>query len=131
MKTPTDYECITREKLRHHKNIKHDIVQYVDDSNNSIGANTVKEIKDYTEYYFSLLKVYYKTNRMKLNNDKTIFMIVCNQYVTNKSLEVKLRLNEHEEIENDLAMNILGWWTTPDGSLTYHLTKIKGIVSKK
>ena len=28
-------------------------------------------------------------------------------------------------------MKILGWWTTPNGSLTYHLSKIKGIVCKK
>ena len=28
-------------------------------------------------------------------------------------------------------MKILGWWTAPDGSLTYHLSKIKGLVCKK
>ena len=45
-------------KLRNHSNIAHDILQYVDDSNNSIGGGTTEELVKYTEDYTKLLKTY-------------------------------------------------------------------------
>ena len=58
MDIPKFFKEIPDENLSNHKNINHDICQYVDDSSNLIGGNSLKELTDYTEEYFSLLKTF-------------------------------------------------------------------------
>ena len=45
---------------------------------------------------------------------------------TNKRL--KIVLQNGEQIEDDLAIKLLGWWTTPNGSMNHHIDKIRGNV---
>ena len=51
-----EYEELTGNKLKVHENIAHDVLQYVDNRNNSVAANSLAELINYTEDYMLLLK---------------------------------------------------------------------------
>ena len=57
--------------------MSHNVLQYVDDSSNSIGGETVKKLIHYTENYMTLLKQYYSENKLKIDETKMSFMMVC------------------------------------------------------
>ena len=67
--------------------IDHDIIQYVDDTNNIISGNNAAEVQKYSNRYFKLIESFYAINRLKLNPDKTRLMVVC-------------RPNKREEVKN-------------------------------
>merc|ERR1712240_857909 len=69
------------------ESIGHNIIQYLDDSNNIIYGNNPKEIENYTNSYFKLIECFYAINKLKLNPDKTRLMVVC-------------RPNRREEVKN-------------------------------
>ena len=80
------YGRIAKESLFRSENIGHNIIQYVDDSNNIIYGNNPKEIEKYTNSYFKLIEGFYAINKLKLNPDKTRLMVVCKP---NRREEVK------------------------------------------
>merc|ERR1712240_606728 len=84
---PDIYGQITKAIPIKSETIKHDIIQYVDDTNNVIYGNNAKEIENYTNAYFKLIESFYDINRLKLNPDKSRLMVVC-------------RPNRREEIKN-------------------------------
>ena len=108
---------------------KHDITQYVDDSSNIIGARSQKSLVDYTEDYLLLLAKYYRANKLKLNSEKTTYMMIGSQYKCRRRNKIILRI-ENENIEDDYSIKILGWWISPDGKMDLHLNKIWGAVCK-
>ena len=126
MKNEDDFEVITGEKLNKHNNIAHDVVQYIDDSNNSIGGENAAELLDYTEDYHKLLVSYYQANKLHINKEKTTFMLVSHNELQGRRFELKV--SSTESIKDDLAVKVLGWWVAPNGHMTYHLNKIRGQV---
>ena len=82
LRNPTDYELTTQEKLRGHRNISHDTSQYIDNSTNSIGGDSISGLINYTEDFFKLLKRFYLVNRLKLNDSKTMLMMIGTNYKT-------------------------------------------------
>ena len=52
------------------------VVQYVDDSTSSVGANDSEELQMYIQQYYSLLEKYYFHNKVVINGSKTKFMIM-------------------------------------------------------
>ena len=63
------------------KNTNNNIVNFVEDSNNligfKIGFKDHDKIKEYLENYFKLLEIYYYSNKLKLNNDKTKLILIA------------------------------------------------------
>ena len=55
---------------------KHNVVNFVDDSNNVITAEPCIDIGNYTNQYFKLLEIYYNSQKLKINTDKTQ-LLVC------------------------------------------------------
>ena len=53
MNMSQDFKEITGEESENHENISHYVFQYIDNSNNSIAANSTTELIDYTEKYIS------------------------------------------------------------------------------
>merc|ERR1711954_330541 len=47
-----------------------------------------------------------------------------------KKKKIKLTLRNGDVIEDDKAIKILGWWTTPTNSMIEHINKIRGITFK-
>merc|ERR1712030_27424 len=72
--------------------------QFVDDSTLVITFKDTNQTKINIESYFSLLYTYYNANKLKLNPDKTQFMISCNNktqqifknfYITVNNFKIK------------------------------------------
>merc|ERR1712115_247131 len=106
--------------------IKHDIIQYVDDTNNVIFGNNAAEIEKYSNGYFKLIEGFYTINRLKLNPDKTRLMVICRP---NKREDVKnfvLKAGDYL-IEQKEKIKVLGVYFT--SGLSNH-ANILNIVSK-
>merc|ERR1711954_160612 len=116
MRNKDDFEEVTGDKLNSHKNITHEVVQYIDDSNNSIGGDNAKELLHYTEDYHKLLVSYYQSNKLHINKEKTTFMLVSHGEPQGRRF--KLKVSNTEVIEDDLAVKVLGWWVAPNGHMT-------------
>ena len=43
-------------------------------------------------------------------------------------MRLEIKLKSGETLRDDLAIKLLGWWTTPTGTMTHHLDKIRGPV---
>ena len=56
--------------------IDHTTINYVDDSTNIITSQCHKILKEYTDNFYKLLQSYYNINYLKINSDKTKFMII-------------------------------------------------------
>ena len=75
---------MTGESLEIYKSIKHDVVNFVDDSSNSIGGDTLNDVKKYTEkFIFIRLHCFMKL----LTNTCTIF---SNSQNINCTLGIKM-----------------------------------------
>ena len=106
--------------------IDHEIIQYVDDTNNLIAGNSADEVQNYSNRYFKLIQNFYSINRLKLNPDKTRLMVVCRP---NKRQEVQnLILNAGEFIIEQVdKIKVLGVFFT--SGLSNH-ANISNIISK-
>ena len=51
------------------------MVNFFDDSNSIITAEPEVDIEDYTNNYFNLLDIYYNSQKLKINTDKTQLLI--------------------------------------------------------
>ena len=51
--------------------VKHDVVNFVDDSNSVMTADPGVDIENYTNNYFKLMEIYYNSQKLKINTDKT------------------------------------------------------------
>ena len=74
--------------------IEHKICQYVDDSNNIIGADNNTELKIYIENYHELLEQYYTANKIKMNKTKTKFIIT--RSIESKNPKIRINVNNNE-----------------------------------
>merc|ERR1712177_45991 len=72
--------------------IDHEIIQYVDDTNNIIAGKSAEEVQNYSNRYFKLIQNFYTINKLKLNPDKTRLMVVC-------------RPSKRQEVQN-LILNV-------------------------
>ena len=71
------YGQITNDTSIKYEIIDHDIIQYVDDTNNIICGNNMEDLENYSNAYFKLIECFYGINRLKLNPDKSRLMVVC------------------------------------------------------
>ena len=60
-------------KLRGHKqttskNIKHNTINFVDDSTNIISTKNIDDIQNYINYFYSLIEAVYNINKLVINN---------------------------------------------------------------
>ena len=76
-------------------NINHDIIQYVDDSNNVISTENADELQLYINKYFGLIEAFYNINKLKINPDKSKLMIVCKPKFRNNTKNMVLQTNKH------------------------------------
>ena len=120
------YERIAKEPPFRSEYIGHNIIQYVDDSNNIIYGNNSQDVEKYTNSYFKLIEGFYAVNRLKLNPDKTRLMVVCKP---NRREEVKnfvLRAGDYIIGQKD-KIKVLGVFFT--SGLTNHVN-VSNIISK-
>ena len=121
------YGRITRETVPIKSEIiDHDIIQYVDDTNNIVAGKSAEEVQNYSNRYFKLIQNFYTINKLKLNPDKTHLMVVCRP---SKRQEVQnLILNAGDFIIEQVdKIKVLGVFFT--SGLNNH-ANISNIISK-
>ena len=59
--------------------IKHNVLNYIDDSTNIISAKQIKILKVYLFQYYILVENFYHCNKLKIINDPTVLMCVSNK----------------------------------------------------
>merc|ERR1712240_111360 len=106
--------------------IKHDIIQYVDDTNNVIYGNNAEEIENYSNAYFRLIESFYDINRLKLNPDKSRLMVVCRPNRRGEIRNFVLKAGDYI-IEQREKIKVLGVLFT--SGLSTH-ANISNIISK-
>ena len=77
------YQLLTNKVARKYKNIEHYTINYIDDSTSIIGFTDHSIIRNYLHDYYTLLHCYYNVNKLKINADKTLFMINCKDNIHN------------------------------------------------
>ena len=61
------YNKLTGENnINNNNTIHHDILQYVDDSNNIISTENIDEIQPYINNYIKLIESFYNINKLKI-----------------------------------------------------------------
>merc|ERR1712177_33999 len=106
--------------------IGHNIIQYVDDTNNVIYGNNAAEIETYSNAYFKLIESFYTINRLKLNPDKSKLMVICRPNRREETKNFVLKAGNYI-IEQKEKIKVLGIYFT--SGLSNH-ANISNIISK-
>ena len=77
--------------------VKHDAVNFVDDSNSAITADPDISIQDYTNNYFKLLKIYYNSQKMKINTDKTQLLVCSMPRFMDQIKDTEIQTPDHTD----------------------------------
>ena len=77
--------------------LKHDIVNFVDDSNSVITADPGVDIEEYTNNYFKLLEIYYNSQKQKINTDKTQLLVCSEPRFMNQIEEMEIPTPEYTD----------------------------------
>merc|ERR1712240_551178 len=121
------YGKITQEILSSKsKIIGHDIIQYVDDTNNILYGNNMEEIEVYSNNYFKLIESFYTINKLKLNPEKSRVMVECRSNRREETKNFVLKAGKYI-IEQSKKIKVLGVYFT--AGLSNH-TNISNIISK-
>ena len=75
MKDPEQVD-ISNELKSEEKDIKHEVTNFLDDSNTIISAKDEEILKKYLEKYTKLMKIFYSTNFLKMNWSKTSIVVI-------------------------------------------------------
>ena len=71
------FRILTNTPTIQYTDIEHTTVNYVDDSTSTISSKTIAKLQTYLNNYYKLLESYYNINFLKINPDKTKFIITC------------------------------------------------------
>ena len=71
------FHKLTNSQITPHDDIIHTTVNYVDDSTSIISSKTTTQLQTYIDNYYKLIDTYYNINFLKINPDKTKFIITC------------------------------------------------------
>merc|ERR1712002_866864 len=120
------YGQITKESPIESERINHDIIQYVDDTNNIIYGNNAVEVEKYSNAYFKLIERFYGINKLKLNPDKSRLMVVCRPNRREETKNFVLTAGEYIIAQTE-KIKVLGVFFT--SGLSTH-ANISNIISK-
>ena len=68
----------------------HEVVNFMDDSNSVISGTEHTELENYINTYFQLLEIYYTSQKLKINTDKTQLIICGMPQLLNKHKHTKI-----------------------------------------
>ena len=77
-------------KVRKFNNIRHTVVNFVDDSNSLVCFTNPEEANEFIETYFKILTKYYNQNKLLLKPEKTNLLIPLNPAVRNHNQEIRI-----------------------------------------
>ena len=77
--------------------VKHDVINFVDDSNSVILVEPGVNIKDYTNQYFKLLEIYYNSQKLKINTDKTQLLVCSMPRFMNQIEDMEIQIPDYTD----------------------------------
>ena len=89
------------------KNTSHVTIQFIDDSTNIISFKNDNIIKPYLEEYYKLLYDCYTANKLKINPDKTQYLIICKNSIKNNFKNFSIKADKYI-IKPSNTIKILG-----------------------
>ena len=90
--------------------VKHDVLNFVDDSNSVITADPGVDIEEYTRNYFKLLEIYYNSQKLKINTDKTQLMVCTMPRFMNQIENIEIETPEYtDNVKPQEQIKILGY----------------------
>ena len=101
---------------------------FVDNSTNIVGADTLVELNIYLNEFHKLLEVYYRINKLKMNETKTKTMIT-----RTNSLNAKITINTTtgETVTDNKAIKILGFMRNSRDNYDAHFAMVNSVMNKK
>ena len=73
-------------------NIRHFILNYIDDSTNIISHTDNTLLMEYMNYYYILLETYYNENKLLINGEKTILLVSCQNKFRDMANAIQIRV---------------------------------------
>jgi len=117
---------MTNIKTQQYNDIIHMTTNYVDDSTNVISSKSPQQLQTYINNFYCLLETYYNTNFLKLNPDKTKFIITCKPKIRQATKDIYLKAGKFIINQSD-KIKILGIFITSGLNNT---PNINNIISK-
>ena len=87
----------------------HETYNFIDDSTNVIYSKSPKDIEKYLNDFYIILDIIYSINKLKINNDKTEFLIVCKNRYRKDTKNIIMRADNHIVKQVD-KIKILGFY---------------------
>ena len=105
------FNSLTNTQIIKFSDIKHTTINYVDDSTSIISSKTVTELQTYLNHFYKLLESYYNINFLKINPDKTKFIITCKPMHRHITKDIIIPAGEYIIKQSD-KLKILGIYIT-------------------
>ena len=109
--------------------MEHSVNQYVDDSTNLIGTDTMDELIRYNESYLKVLEAYYSLNRLKINSGKTKILITKHPAKRQNNAPISFMSPDGETIIESNSIKILGSIRNNRDSMDLHINMVSGRVN--
>ena len=122
-------------KPEEYKHIVHEMVNFVDDSNNMISFEDETDANHYINRFFDVLKHYYTLNKLKINPEKTNLLIIAKPAMKERNKDIRIVTEKNEDdVYPKKQIRVLGWEMNSrlsmDSSLQKITGRIKAIMSK-
>ena len=96
----------------------HEVGNFVDDSNSVISGTEHTELENYINAYFQLLEIYYNSQKLKINTDKTQLLICGIPRLLNKHKHTKISTAPNlPNVKPVEQMKILGYLFNARGDI--------------
>ena len=89
---------------------EHECTNVVDDSNLVVKFENSEKANVYFKHYFNLLKVFYNTNELQINDDKTNLLAVSKPNKKKYADKIELETEKKKVVPQE-QIKILGWIT--------------------
>ena len=109
---------------------EHTVAQFVDDSNSVIIVKDKSKADKYINLYFLMLKIFYNMNKLKINDEKTNLMIICNPKHEDIAKITSIRTDK-ETIKPKEKFKILGWIQNRHLNYNDHINHIASIINHR
>ena len=112
-------------KLKHenYNPIDHTVVNFMDDSNSLISFTEHTDANHYLNRYFDILKIFYNSNKLCLNPEKTNVLILAKPKLKKEADEIKI-VTEDEDVTAKNQIKVLGFYFNERMSMDTTLDKV-------
>ena len=124
--SPEIFQNLTNTPTKQYNDIQHTTVNYVDDSTSTITSKNLTQLQTYLHNYYKFLKSYHNIKFLKINPDKTKFIITCKPCHRQSTKDIFIQAGTFIITQSD-KLKILGIYITNDLDQT---PNVNNIISK-